>query len=134
MPADFSNVILFDRPLQAARESPCELPRKQDVSCGGWLLRAGLKIVRLLLAAVCGVLFVALMWLRWPLQLVCRFVAGASLLTIPLLWLGMPEAAPLKSEMLMTLIGVGLGTTALIWGYDRVLMRLLPGSALLVDR
>jgi hypothetical protein len=51
-----------------------------------------------------------------------------------LLWLGMPEAAPLKSEMLMTLSGVGLGATALIWGYDRVLMRLSPGSVLLADR
>lgn len=134
MPTDFSTVIPFDRASQAARARPCEQPRKQDASCSGWLKRVGLKIVHLVLAVICSVLFVALVWLRGPLQLVCRFVAGASLLTLPLLWLGMPEAAPLKSEMLLTLVGVGLGTTALIWAYDRVLMRLSPGSASFADR
>jgi hypothetical protein len=87
MPTDFSNVIRFDRPLQAAREHPSEQPRKQAVSCISWLLRAGLKIVHLLLPAVCGVLFVALMWLRWPRMRVCRVLSGASVLTLPLLWL-----------------------------------------------
>jgi hypothetical protein len=124
MPTDFSTVIPFDRASQAARKRPCEQPRKQDASLGARLRWVGLKSVAVVRAVLCRVLFVILLWLRWPLMRVCRVLSGASVLTLPLLWLGLPDGAPFKTEMLLTIAGVGMCATALIWGYDRALMRL----------
>lgn len=127
MPTDFSTVIPFQRPDQAVADTFPQHDGTPRVSSHAWLRRAGLHSVHLTLVTLRSLLFVALLWLRGPLQLVCRCVSGASLLAFFLLWLGLPHTEPLKTEMLVTLSSVGLMATALMWGYDRMVMRLAPG-------
>jgi hypothetical protein len=129
MPIDTSTVIPFQRPSWVVPETSHQRKYQLDASLRTGLRWLGLKSVSGVRAVLCSVLFVILLWLRWPLMRVCRVLSGASVLTLPLLWLGLPDAAPFKTEMLLTLAGVGMCATALIWGYDRVLMCLSPGWA-----
>lgn len=124
MPIDTCTVIPFQRPSRIVPETSHQRKHAPDASLRAGLRWGGLKSVALVRSVLCRVLFVILLWLRWPLMRVCRVLSGASVLTLPLLWLGLPDAAPFKTEMLLTLAGVGMCATALIWGYDRVLMHL----------
>jgi hypothetical protein len=92
------------------------------------------KSLRLIATACFSVVFLVLWWLRRPVRAIFEFLAGASLLALPLIWIGLSEDEPSKTQMLLSVAGLGLGSTALLWLYDSLLLRLAPDLILSVER
>lgn len=69
-------------------------------------------------------MFLILWWLRGPVRFLLGLASFASLITLPIMWLGLDSAN--KTHIMLSVAGVGLGASALMWFYDALLMRLVP--------
>lgn len=133
MQADRSNVIPFRQPNPACHSADPLQPRPCHIRVlkGLWWLCH--KSLCLILGACFSVIFLMLWWLRRPVRVVFEFLAGASLLALSLVWIGLPEEASSKTSMLLCLAVIGLGSTALLWLYDALLLRVAPDLILTVE-
>lgn len=87
-----------------------------------------MSIVRMALRAIRGVLFLILYWLRMPLHLLC------NLLSVPFLFLFLFAYFFMlqRREVWMSFGVVSFGSFALMWGYDRLLIKLAPDDVMAV--
>lgn len=125
-----TNVILFPKVREVAEAAE---RAKQEAKESGQAKRArfsaGAKqtattIGTGALAAVLYLVFLILWWLRGPMRFLLGLVSFASLITLPIMWLGLDSAN--KTSVMLSVAGVGLGASALMWFYDALLMRLAP--------
>lgn len=76
------------------------------------------------LTAVLYFVFLILWWLRGPIRFLLGLISFASLVTLPIMWLGLDLDN--KTGIILSVAGVGFGASALMWFYDALLMRLAP--------
>jgi hypothetical protein len=88
-----------------------------------WLLKTPLIVLR-----YCT--FLILSWISGPVRWILRLIAAISLLTLPVVAIGL-ENDPHKVRMMAMLAGVGLGSYAVAWFYGVLLYRLNPTQVLL---
>ncbi|EFN4685922.1 TPA: hypothetical protein ACNBWM_004496 [Escherichia coli] len=125
-----SNVITFPKVrevTEAAERAKKEANERREakrarLSAGA--KRAAAMIGTGALATVLYVVFLVLWWLRGPVRFVLGLASVAALITLPIMWLGLDS--PNKTGIMLSLAGVGLGASALMWFYDTLLMKLAP--------
>lgn len=128
MDTNRSNVIPFGKPAAAFERATQEAAERRQAKRAR--LRAGAKsaataIGTSTLATVIYVLFLVLWWLRGPVRFIFGLASGASLITLPIMWLGVQDE-PWKTSAMLIVAGVGFGSTVLLWFYDALLLRLAP--------
>lgn len=132
-----TNIIMFPKVRGAAeraaraQQEARERREAKDVRLRGGAKRAAQAIGSGVVATVRYVLFLVLWWLRGPVRVLLGIASTGSLLALPLLWFG--YSAPNKAQMLVALVGVGLGAIAVTWWYDSLLLRLSPEPMILAN-
>lgn len=126
-----SNVIPFGRTERPAPEQASEATNTTERQAdrkplGPTVARAAATAGRGALRAVLYVLFLLLFWLRGPVRFLFGLVATGSFITLPIIWLTVPDGEPMKTTALWGLAGAGFGASAFLWFYDTLLMRLAP--------
>ncbi|EDM2856828.1 hypothetical protein ACEF57_23860 [Salmonella enterica subsp. enterica serovar Dublin] len=125
-----TNVIIFPKVREVAEAAE---RAKQEAKERGHAKRARLSagakqaattIGTGALATVLYLVFLILWWLRGPVRFLLGLASFASLITLPIMWLGLDSAN--KTHIMLSVAGVGLGASALMWFYDALLMRLAP--------
>ncbi|EEF7217812.1 hypothetical protein GQ227_004913 [Salmonella enterica] len=125
-----TNVIIFPKVREVAEAAE---RAKQEAKERGHAKRARLSAGAKQAAATIGtgalatvlyLVFLILWWLRGPVRFLLGLASFASLITLPIMWLGLDSAN--KTHIMLSVAGVGLGASALMWFYDALLMRLAP--------
>ncbi|EBP5855025.1 hypothetical protein ZL74_24295 [Salmonella enterica] len=125
-----TNVIIFPKVREVAEAAE---RAKQEAKERGHAKRARLSAGAKQAAATIGtgalatvlyLVFLILWWLRGPVRFLLGLASFASLITLPIMWLGLDSAN--KTHIMLSVTGVGLGASALMWFYDALLMRLAP--------
>ncbi|EIJ6113755.1 hypothetical protein LJJ21_004715 [Salmonella enterica] len=126
-----SNVIPFGKPVRRAAEAvehatheAGERRRLKRARMRDGAKRAAAAIGTSTLATLIYVLFLVLWWLRGPVRFLLGLASGASLITLPIMWLGLD--APWKTNAMLAVAAVGFGSAVFMWFYDALLLRLSP--------
>ncbi|MBU9348631.1 hypothetical protein KTE11_28445 [Burkholderia multivorans] len=120
-----SNVIPISRARGGDRAASHDAPSVSPAPTG----RVGSQIRRGVLGVVRYAVFLVLLSIRGPLRWVCSVVASVSLFGLPVV--GLFLSGTHKPLLLGVLLSLGLGSAALLWFYDELLLRLSPRPIIL---
>lgn len=101
------------RPRPAANDEPLETAQLERVEA-----QRGNPVID----AFRQLLFLVLMWLRWPVRFLLGLLAVPAMIAIPIVALGLDS--PNKVQIVLSLVAVSFGAFLLRWFYDSLLMRL----------
>ncbi|EJW5843922.1 hypothetical protein OCK05_004386 [Salmonella enterica subsp. enterica serovar Kentucky] len=125
-----TNVIIFPKvrevaeAAERAKQEAKERGQAKRARLSAGAKRAAATVGTGALATVLYLVFLVLWWLRGPVRLLLGLASFASLITLPIMWLGLDTAN--KTSIMLSVAGVGLGASALMWFYDALLMKLAP--------
>lgn len=131
MDTNRSNVIPFGKPVrrvaeaaERATQEASERRQAKRARLSAGAKRAAATIGTGTLATLIYVVFLVLWWLRGPVRFLLGLLSGASIITLPIMWLGLD--APWKTNAMLAVAAVGFGSAVVMWFYDALLLRLSP--------
>lgn len=83
------------------------------------VVRIILNTIGGMLAVAAGVIVMLLFFVRWPLHIVCNLASGGGVLVAVLGWMVS------KPDVMWTALAMSLGTFAIRWCYDLMLVLLM---------